>query len=96
MYPVVSIFAPDILNTYGQMGQANYFANGAYFKENSSSVSFITTTYSKPVSAEGMIASSPYADNLFSLFTIYTKAQSGDPAVLLDLPIQAFYSYGEE
>lgn len=82
--PVIMISAQQILNTLGEMNSASYMADGAYYKKNSSEISFITKTEQAPLSVEGT-----FDDNSFSSFSIYTSI-GGEPAILLEKQLQQF------
>jgi len=87
--PIAQIYFNAIFNTLGQLGQASYVADGAPFKQNSSEVSFASTTYTNPISVELYGNGYFYEQNSYSMFTVFTS-DFGSPIVSETKSLQNF------
>jgi len=91
--PTPAINPADIFATYGQGKNANYMANGAYFKSDSSSIEFVTTTYSNAISIEQNIAG--FTNENYSRITVFTTGHFSNAPLSLNIALRELYAYGE-
>lgn len=83
-FPAVSILPENIFATYGQGKNANYMANGAYFKSDSSAFEFVTTTYSNPISIEN-------DSNNFSRVSVFTAGHLYNTPLVMPFSLRELY-----
>jgi hypothetical protein len=88
--PIAYISPADILNTNGQGYGASYGANGFFFRD-SSTVNFLSGTFSDPVSAEYFGASSIQKDPAFAMASIISLAGAGQKFVSTNKDLVMFY-----
>jgi hypothetical protein len=75
--PVIPIYPQYIFNKIGERGSASYLANGAYFyNQQGSSVEFVTTQYSFPISLD--VFNESFNDVKYSNFSIFTSQGYGN------------------